>query len=110
MAGNAHAAGYPSASAGFEPSLPPIRLVSIGVLGPQHPYLAGGMAVDTHRVGFGQNDAFVYQARAFLEEVRAVATDEPLPACATFHNGVHNMQILAAVPESAGNTDRKSVV
>jgi predicted dehydrogenase len=71
------------------------------ILGPQHPYLAGGMAMDAPCVGFGQNDAFVYQGRAFLEEVAGVASDNALPRCATFHDGVHNMDILAAVTESA---------
>jgi predicted dehydrogenase len=73
------------------------------ILGPQHPYLAGGMAMDAACVGFGQNDAFVYQARAFLEEVTGVVSEQPLPRCATFHDGVHNMEILAAVTESAAN-------
>jgi len=73
------------------------------VLGPQHPYLAGGMAMDAQCVGFGQNDAFVYQARAFLEEVTGVAAERSLPRCATFQDGVHNMEILAAVTESAAN-------
>jgi len=71
------------------------------ILGPQHPYLAAGMAMDAPCVGFGQNDAFTYQARAFLDEVAGV--DKALPRCATFHDGVHNMDILAAVTESASN-------
>jgi predicted dehydrogenase len=80
------------------------------VLGPQHPYLAGGMAMDAQCVGFGQNDAFVYQARAFLEEVTGVAPESSLPPCATFHDGVHNMEILAAVTESAANGGSPSFV
>lgn len=70
------------------------------ILGPQHPYLAGGMAMDAQCVGFGQNDAFVYQARAFLEEISGI-TANALPRCATFQDGVHNMEILSAVTESA---------
>ena len=71
------------------------------ILGPQHPYLAGGLAMDAPGVGFGQNDAFGYQARAFLEEVAGLPDDLSLPRCATFEEGVHNMEILAAVATSA---------
>ena len=71
------------------------------VLGPQHPYVSGGMAMDAQCVGFGQNEAFIYQTRAFLEEVTGVTSERPLPPCATFHDGVHNMEILAAVTQSA---------
>ena len=46
--------------------------------GPEHPYLSGGLAMDAPSVGFGQNDAFAYQARAFLEEVAGI--DEGLAA------------------------------
>ncbi len=71
------------------------------ILGPEHPYIAGGLAMDAPSVGFGQNDAFAYQARAFLDEVAGL--DSALPPCATFAEGVHNMEILAAVADSALN-------
>jgi predicted dehydrogenase len=71
------------------------------ILGPEHPYLAGGLAMDAPSVGFGQNDAFAYQARAFLDEVAGVDEASALPPCATFDEGVHNMELLAAVTESA---------
>jgi predicted dehydrogenase len=71
------------------------------VLGPQHPYLAGGLAMDAAGVGFGQNDAFAYQARAFLEEVAGLPEEASLPRCATLDEGVHNMEIIAAVAASA---------
>ncbi|MCW2131546.1 Gfo/Idh/MocA family protein [Arthrobacter sp. VKM Ac-2550] len=73
------------------------------ILGPEHPYLAGGLAMDAPSVGFGQNDAFGYQARAFLEEVAGIDEASSLPRCATFDEGVHNMELLAAVSESALN-------
>jgi predicted dehydrogenase len=73
------------------------------ILGPDHPYIAGGLAMDAPSVGFGQNDAFAYQARAFLEEVAGVPEADSLPRCATFDEGVHNMELLAAVAESAAN-------
>jgi predicted dehydrogenase len=73
------------------------------ILGPGHPYLSGGLAMDAPGVGFGQNDAFAYQARAFLEEVAGIDDASSLPRCATFDEGVHNMQLLAAVAQSAAS-------
>lgn len=70
------------------------------VLGPDHPYVAGGMAMDAPGVGWGQNQMFEYQARAFLDEIAGNTTD-PLPANATFDDGVHNMEVLDAVTRSA---------
>jgi predicted dehydrogenase len=71
------------------------------IIGPDHPYVAGGLAMDAPGVGLGQNDGFVYQARAFLEEVAGLDEAVSLPRCASFSEGVHNMEILAAVTESA---------
>ncbi|OEI67626.1 Gfo/Idh/MocA family protein [Curtobacterium sp. ER1/6] len=71
------------------------------VLGPDHPYVAGGMAMDAPGVGWGQNQMFEYQARAFLDEVAGVA--DPLPRNATFDDGVHNMEVLDAVARSAAD-------
>lgn len=77
------------------------------VLGPKHPYWLGGLAMDAQGVGIGQNDGFVFQARAFLEEIAGLpdpATDPTagtLPRNADFRDGLHNMELLAAVTESA---------
>ena len=71
------------------------------ILGPAHPYVAGGMAMDAPGVGWGQNQMFEYQARAFLEEIAGVPRDQALPRCAAFDAGLHNMRILAAATESA---------
>ena len=71
------------------------------VLGPEAPYFAGGLAMDAQGVGVGQNEGFTFQARAFLEEVAGLDEADSLPRCATFDEGVHNMEILAAVTESA---------
>ncbi|MDN3311944.1 Gfo/Idh/MocA family oxidoreductase [Microbacterium oryzae] len=71
------------------------------LLGPEHPYIRGGLAMDATTVGFGQNEGFVYQARAFLEEVAGLPAESSLPRCATFDEGVHNMRLLGAVAESA---------
>ena len=75
-------------------------------LGSDHPYVAGGMAMDVSGVGFGQNEGFAYQARAFLEEVAGIPEAESLPRNASFDDGVHNMEILAAVAESAANNGK----
>jgi predicted dehydrogenase len=67
-------------------------------VGPAHPYLAGGLAMDFPGVGYGQNDLFVWQARAFLEQVAGVSG---LPRVASFEDGLRNMALMRAVTESA---------
>jgi predicted dehydrogenase len=57
--------------------------------------------MDAPGVGIGQNDGLLLQARAFLEEVAGIDEAESLPRNASFDEGVHNMEILAAVAESA---------
>ena len=73
------------------------------IIGPDHPYFAGGLPMDAPGVGVGQNDGFAFQARAFLEEVAGIDEADALPRNASFDEGVHNMEILAAVAESAAN-------
>ena len=70
------------------------------LLGPQHPGLTRGLAMDFPSVGYGQNDLFAWQARAFLDQVAGVGKLPPVPSLA---HGLHNMQILAAVTQSALN-------
>jgi predicted dehydrogenase len=67
-------------------------------IGPEHPYLTGGLPMDFPGVGYGQNDLFAFQARAFLEQVAGVANLPPVPS---FEHGLHNLRLLAAVTESA---------
>jgi predicted dehydrogenase len=52
----------------------------------------------TAGTGFGNRDSFVYQARAFLDEV---AGREELPRCASFAEGLHNLEVLDAAARSA---------
>ncbi len=73
------------------------------IIGPEHPYVSGGLPMDAPGVGLGQNEGFVYQARAFLEEVAGIDEADSLPRNASFDEGVHNMEILAAVTESAAS-------
>ena len=60
------------------------------IIGPDHPYFAGGLPMDAPGVGVGQNDGFVFQARAFLEEVAGIDEADALPRNASFDEGVHN--------------------
>ena len=76
-------------------------------LGADPPYVAGGMPIDVSGVGFGQNEGFTYQARAFLEEVAGIPEEESLPRNASFDEGVHNMEILAAVARSAADNGKQ---
>jgi predicted dehydrogenase len=71
------------------------------IISPDHPYFAGGLPMDAPGVGIGHNDCFYFQARAFLEEVAGIDEADSLPRNASFDEGVHNMEILAAVAESA---------
>ena len=73
------------------------------IIGPDHPYFAGGLPMDAPGVGIGHNDCFYFQARAFLEEVAGIDEADSLPRNASFDEGVHNMEILAAVASSALN-------
>jgi predicted dehydrogenase len=68
------------------------------VVGPGHPYLTGGLAMDFPGVGYGQNDLFVFQARSFLEQVAGL---DRLPRVPSFEHGLHNLQLLEAITASA---------
>jgi predicted dehydrogenase len=70
-------------------------------LGPNHPYWRAGLAMDAPGVGIGQNEGFVFQARSFLEEVAAISEADSLPRCATLEEGLHNMQLIDAISQSA---------
>jgi predicted dehydrogenase len=68
------------------------------LVGPAHPYLTGGLPMDFPGVGYGQNDLFTFQARAFLEQVAGL---DGLPRPASFSEGLHNLRLLDAVVASA---------
>jgi predicted dehydrogenase len=61
--------------------------------------------MDFPGVGHGQNDFFIYQARAFLEQIAGI---EGLPPCPTLADGLHNLRTLAAIT-AAAQADGKSV-
>jgi predicted dehydrogenase len=68
------------------------------LVGPAHPYLTGGLPMDFPGVGYGQNDLFGFQARAFLEQVAGL---DRLPRCPSFEEGLRNVGLLEAVVASA---------
>ena len=63
-------------------------------IGPWHPYVGQGLPMDFPTVGHGQNDFFVYQARAFLDQIAGAVT---LPPCPDMAHGLHNLRVLDAV-------------
>lgn len=48
--------------------------------------------------GAGNAESFAYQARAFLNQIVGI-TDEA-PACATFADGLHTLEVIDAVVRS----------
>lgn len=73
--------------------------------GPQHPYGELGVPMDSDGIGHGVADLFVYQARAFLEQIAGIDAGSPLPGalppCASFRDAVHGLRVLEAVVTSA---------
>jgi predicted dehydrogenase len=80
--------GLPAATRGYRQVL----------VSPEHPYITGGLAMDFPGVGYGQSDLFVWQARAFLEQIAGLDGLPPLP---TFDDGLRNLRVLRAVVSSA---------
>ncbi|GAA0537080.1 Gfo/Idh/MocA family oxidoreductase [Saccharopolyspora thermophila] len=69
------------------------------IAGPQLPYFAGGYPMQAPGNGGGNAEMFVYQCRAFLDQI--VGTPDPLPACASFADALHTMRVIQAVVASA---------
>ncbi len=65
---------------------------------PEHPYIADGLAMGFPGVGHGGQEFFTYQARAFLDEIVGL---KETPWCATFADGLHNLEIESAIVASA---------
>lgn len=76
-------------------------------IGPDHPYIAGGMAMDFPTVNYGQNDLFVWQARGFLEQVAGL---NQTPKVASFDEGLRNLVILDAIVRSAQKGGAEEVI
>jgi predicted dehydrogenase len=68
------------------------------LIGPEHPYIKGGLPMDAGGVGHGVADLFTYQARAFLDQIAGIGDLGPLPG---FDAALHGMRLVSAVTESA---------
>jgi predicted dehydrogenase len=77
------------------------------LVGPEHPYIDGGLPMAFPGVGHGNSELFTYQARAFLEQVAGL---KGLPACRSFADGLHTMRVLAGVVSSAEQGGRTVAV
>src|SRR6478752_5201773 len=78
------------------------------LIGPDHPYISGGLPMDAGGVGHGVADLFVYQTRAFLDQVadcdfprRFARPDGAMGPLPGFDAGLHGLRVVAAVAESA---------
>lgn len=71
------------------------------IAGPQLPYFRGGYPMEAPGVGGGNAEMFVYQCRAFLDQI--AGAPDPLPPNATFADALHTMEIIQAVVRSAGS-------
>ena len=70
------------------------------LIGPDHPYVRGGLPMDAGGVGHGVADLFGYQARAFLDQIAGAGDLGPLPG---FDVGLHGLRLVAAITESAAS-------
>ncbi|MTD12725.1 gfo/Idh/MocA family oxidoreductase [Nakamurella sp. YIM 132087] len=78
------------------------------LIGPDHPFISRGMAMDFPGVGYGQNDLFVFQSRAFLDQAAGVPS--ALPPVPSFEHGLRNMKVMAAVVASAAEGGREITI
>jgi predicted dehydrogenase len=69
------------------------------IVGPQMPYFHGGYPMEAPGVGIGNQENFIYQCRAFLDQI--AGTPDPLPPNASFADALHTMQVLQAVVQSS---------
>jgi predicted dehydrogenase len=69
------------------------------IVGPQMPYFHGGYPMEAPGVGIGNQEAFTYQCRAFLDQI--AGTPDPLPANASFADALHTMAVIQAVVRSS---------
>ena len=76
------------------------------LLGPQHLLVGGGFPFDGAGIGFGHNDTFAFQARAFIDEIEGRTH---LPTCPPLTHGRHNLQLQEAVVASAASGDTVTV-
>jgi predicted dehydrogenase len=75
------------------------------LVGPEHPYIQGGLPMPFPSVGHGYTELFTFQARAFLEQIANLVG---LPPCPSFADALHTQRVVQAVVDSAA-TRRQSV-
>src|SRR6266496_3889874 len=105
----AAALGHAAAEVGFCDGIPSsaTRGYRQVLVGPEHPYVDGGLPMAFPGVGHGNSELFTYQARAFLEQVAGL---KGLPPCRSFADGLHTMRVLAGVASSAEERGRAVTV
>ena len=59
------------------------------LIGPEHPYIHGGLPMDAGGVGHGVADMFAWQLRAFLDQIAGIDEFGPLPG---FGAGLHGLR------------------
>jgi predicted dehydrogenase len=89
------AAEFHVSTTGIPDAINGIRRV---IIGPEHPYIRGGLPMDAGGVGHGKAEFFAYQARAFLDQIAGIGDLGRLPG---FDTGLHDLHLIAAVTESA---------
>lgn len=77
------------------------------VAGPDLPYYQGGLAWNAPGLGYGYSDIFVFQCRAFLDEI--IGQESELPALGDFARGLHTMEVIEAIVESSRSGQRVEV-
>ena len=75
------------------------------LINPQTPLFANSCAMDAPGNGWNYNENFVIQARAFLGQVLG-DTGGLLP-CASFADGLHTLEIIQAIADSAAQGGRE---
>lgn len=70
------------------------------IIGPNHPFIRGGLPMDAPGVGLGVADFFNYQIRAFLDQIAGVGDLGPLPG---FEVGLRGLNLVAAITNSAAS-------
>lgn len=68
------------------------------IAGPGFPYYGGGLAWQGGGLSYGYSDIFIFQIRAFLDQI--LGSEDPLPACGTFAEGLHTMRLIDQIAES----------
>ena len=68
--------------------------------GPSHPYIGAALSMPFQGVGYGQQEYFTFQARAFLDQIAGL---DRLPPLATFADGLRNLVVEEAVVHSAAS-------